>query len=232
VSRQCDAIPLIELLRSELDGAATAAVLEHLEECRTCRERLQTMAALEALYRRRHLALRRQWKAWGLAAGVVLLVLVPPVYLSLTREASRRTQLSDLATQEAHPYFPLNTRSGVSGRSPAERAFRAYGGGRFEEAGRWFTEARPTADILFYSGVTHYLLEDYESALGDFAEALELDSRWERAALWYQANTHLKRGEEQKAREALERLFDRGNGDYREKASGLLEEIRRIGSAR
>ena len=48
----CEQVPLIELLGGELESSQSEQALSYVEGCPTCRERLQTMAAVKALYGR------------------------------------------------------------------------------------------------------------------------------------------------------------------------------------
>ena len=45
---KCEEMPLAEFLKAELDAEETERVVKHAEECPTCRERIQVMAALAA----------------------------------------------------------------------------------------------------------------------------------------------------------------------------------------
>lgn len=223
----CDEVPLIELLRAESGSSETEEALAHIEGCPTCQERLQTMAAVQALYREQPQSQRNRFRFWLLAAGLLIALLVPIVYPIWHSSSPEIGDLASLATREKYPYFPLQTRS-PSQRSEVEarqKAFAAYGAARFSQASEWFAKLTPSADILFYNGVTHYLLEEYPEALSNLTRAVELDIRWEGAALWYEANIYLKTEHKGRAQERLKELVDKAHNEYQQKTIKLLKEL-------
>ena len=224
----CDQAPLIELLGGELEISLTEQVLAHIGGCPTCRERLQTMAAVKALYGREHSMKPSRPRFWPPAASLLIALFIPAFYLAWHISGPEARELADLATGERYPYFPLQTRSDVSGTTQESRrqAFEAYGTNRLKEASGWFQRLPEDADALFYSGVTHYLLGEYPAALGKLARAVELDRQWEGAAWWYQANIYLKVRQKEKAEAKLKELVDRSNSTYEREALQLLEELK------
>jgi len=223
----CEQVPLIEFLHGELGSSETEHVLSHIEGCPTCRERLQTMAAVEGVYRDRHSSDRNIARFWLVAAGLLIAVLAATFYQIWHRPSSDSLKMASLASEEKYPYFPLHTRSGSEEpeTNNRERAFAAYSAEQFREASEWFAQLPPSADTLFYSAVTHYLLEEYPQALEKLAEAVKLDNQWETVGLWYQANIYLKTGQKRPAQEALRNLVREGQNEFRDKALELLEEL-------
>lgn len=222
----CEQVPLIELLRAELGASETEEALSHIETCTTCRERLQTMAAVEASYR------ERTWepntpRLWLLAAAVLLAALASIFYQIWLHSNVKSVDLASLATQEKYPYFPLQTRSEDerSQLNARERAFAAYNAGEFGQANEWFAKLPLSAEIFFYSGVSHYFLEEYSQALDKLAKASELENHWRMAALWYQANVYLKINQKRLAEETLKGLVGEGQNAYHPRALKLLEQL-------
>ena len=224
----CDQVPLIELLGDELESAQWDQALAHIEVCPTCRERLQTMAAVKALDGRT-LSLKPSRLRFGaLAASLLIALLIPAFYLIRHTSVSEAEELAGLATTEKHPYFPLRTRSDAS-RSSQEsrrRAFAAYSINRFKEASTWFQRLPANAAVLFYGGVTHYLLGEYPTALEKLGQAVELDRQWEGAAGWYEANTYLQTGQKERAETKLKELVNQSS-EYEKRALQLLQELER-----
>ncbi len=223
----CEQVPLIEFLHGELGSSETEHVLSHIEGCPTCRERLQTMAAVEGVYRDRHPSLRNIPRFWLVAAGLLIAVLVATFYSLWHRSSIDSLEMASLASEEKYPYFPLHTRSESEGleTNNRERAFAAYSADHFREASEWFAQLPPSADTLFYSAVTHYLLEEYPQALEQLAEAVKLDNQWETVGLWYKANIYLKTEQKRPAQRALRDLVREGQNEYRQKALELLERL-------
>ena len=223
----CEQVPLVEFLHGELGSSETEHVLSHIEGCPTCRERLQTMAAVEGVYRDRHSSDRNIPKFWLVAAGLLITILVATYYQIWHRSSTDTLKMASLASEEKYPYFPLHTRSGSEGPETniRDRAFATYSAEQFREASGWFAQLPPSADTLFYSAVTHYLLEEYPQALEQLAEAVRLDNQWETVGLWYKANIYLKTGQKSPAQEALRDLVREGQTEYRLKALELLEEL-------
>ncbi len=223
----CEQVPLIEFLHGELGSSETEHVLKHIEGCPTCRERLQTMAAVEGVYRDRHPSRRNTQRFWLVAAGLLIAVLVPTFYQVWHRSSIDSLDIASLASEGKYPYFPLQTRSESEGQETnnRERAFSAYSAEQFREASEWFSQLPPSAETLFYSAVTHYLLAEYPQALEQLAEAVQLDNQWETVGIWYKANIYLKTGQKRQAQEALRELVRQGPNEYRQKAVELLEEL-------
>ena len=223
----CEQVPLIEFLHGELGSSETEHLLSHIEECLTCRERLQTMAAVEGVYRDRHSSDRNIPRFWLVAAGLLIAILMASFSQIWHRSSTDSLKMANLASEEKYPYFPLHTRSGSEEPETdiRERAFAAYSSEQFREASRWFAQLPPSADTLFYSAVTHYLLEEYPQALAQLAEAVKLDNQWETVGLWFEANIYLKTGQKGPAQGALRDLVREGQNEYRQKALELLEEL-------
>lgn len=223
----CQQIPLIEFIRSDLEAEETQQVLRHLEGCSQCRERLQVIVGLEAIYADGKP--RKLPRLWLLAAALAVLILIPVFYVSFSGLPQGGSSLARLATKEKYPYFPLQTRS--SGKGPAastqdrrEQAFAAYNAGDFATAARGFLKTTPDPEILFYLGITHYFLEQPANALDSLKKAKELEPRWRLPALWYQANIFLKTEREPPARDALTQLL-KAKGEYEAEARELLRQL-------
>ena len=220
----CEKVPLIEFLRSELDGPQTEIVLAHLETCQDCRERLRVMAALAAsgpARRQRHFNSR----LWLLAAGVLIALMVPLLYQF---RPGAPVAMEELATQDVYPApFPLVTRDGAPDTEQESRrkmADQAYSRRDYKAAETLFAGLPATGENLFYRGVCQYYLgRDKEAAL-TLQQAIEADSRWRRPGLWYQASACLKLGRREQATRNLLELKE-GQDEYAQKAGGLLARL-------
>lgn len=224
----CEQTPLLEFMRAELGAQETEKVLDHLENCSQCRERLRVIVGLETLYAPE----RAAWKGakfWLLAAGFLVAVLLSLFYRDLAGWPPLGSGLPELATTEKYPYFPLQTRSQGEERagSTAEirkQAFSAYNGGDFVTAERLLGQAGPEPELLFYRGVSQYLLEQNRAALENLEEAARQDARWGRPADWYRAHIFLRLGRRAEAAESLGQL-SREAGEYQEEARRLLHRL-------
>ena len=223
---RCDQVPLIELLGSQLESSRTEQALAHIEGCPACRERLQTMAAVKALHDSDLVPVHSRLRFRALAASLLIALLIP-VFFLIRHPDSEAESLASLATRDKHPYFPLQTRSDTSRSLPENRrrAFAAYSANHFKEATEGFQRLPAGADVLFYSGVSHYLLEEFSPALERLEQAVALDRRWESAAWWYEANTYLKTSQKEKAEAKLKELINSDGSEYEAEALQLLGEL-------
>ena len=163
----------------------------------------------------------------ALAASLLIALLIPVSFL-IRNSDSEAESLASLATRDKHPYFPLQTRSDPSTLPEhRRRAFEAYSANRFQEASEGFQQLPAGADVLFYGGVTHYLLEEFSPALEGLEQAVVLDRRWESAAWWYEANTYLKTGQKEKAEARLRELINSDGSEYEAEALQLLGELQK-----
>ena len=219
----CQQAPLLEFLRADTEVIRTEEVLRHLEECGNCRERLQVVVALEALYSDQ-LVRRRLPGGWLIAATLLLVSLIPLVYHNWLGVPAGPASLASLATQEKYPCFPLLTRSSTLIPHSRNRAFEAYNAGDFKQAEDWFAKLIADGESLFYQGVTQYFLGRHSDALNNLEKAVQMDARWKVPALWYEANILLKTGRKDEAEKALTHLA-RSQNEYREKARKLLSQL-------
>lgn len=225
---RCDEMSLVEFIRGELDAPATKRILEHLEGCSDCRERLQTVAAVEAFYREER-ASRRRSKRWLLAAGVVLAVSASLLLVLWRHSSPSKLDLASLATEEIYPYFPLETRSNDPTRRPeVQTAFEAYNRGDFREAAERLSRLPASAENSFYTGVSYYLLGRYDDALAELEEAERLGANWRTPVLWYRASVFLKMNDKGRAREVLREIVEEGSGEHQSKAIELLEKLEAV----
>ncbi|MEE8348828.1 MAG: hypothetical protein V3R94_04605 [Acidobacteriota bacterium] len=230
MTMDCDQVPLIELLGGELESRPTEQALVHVEGCPTCQERLHTMAAVKALYGQ---GVSRKPDRWSfrrpLAASLLIALLIPTLYLIRQSSGIKEENLARLATTDKHPHFPLQTRADLS--EPSEesrrRSFAAYDANRFREASDGFGRLPASAEVLFYSGVTHYMLGEYSPALEKLGRAVELDRQWKSAAGWYEANIYLKTDQKQRAEARLRELVSQGSGVYDTRALQILQNLAR-----
>jgi tetratricopeptide (TPR) repeat protein len=226
---RCDEVPLIEFIRAELEAEEFEGVLQHVEVCEQCRERLQVLTAVAATYPAAPAVaaaprVTSSPRIWLLAAALLVALLAPIVYLY----NGRANLPHELATLEKYPAaFPLLTRDGTpSDRSESVRrlAHQAYSRADYRRAEELFGQLRPDAESYFYAGVSQYFLGDHQKALFSLDRAMELDQRWEPPALWYRASAFLKLGQEERARQTLSQLVQ-GDHEYRQKGLDLLKKL-------
>jgi len=223
----CDEIPLIEFLKAELNADETEELLRHVDKCVDCRERLQVMAAVAASYPERD-AEKQHWTRsrtlWLIAAGIVVALIAPVLYMQLSPAA-----MGSLATSETYPAaFPLVTRGGVEVSALVQgrrEAYEAYRGGDFQRSGALLKLLPRDAETLFYLGLSQYFSEEPEQSLDNFQRARELDPKWTQPACWYRASAYLKIGQKDRAKGELRELV-KEDGEYRKKAEELLERLK------
>jgi tetratricopeptide (TPR) repeat protein len=222
----CDDIVLLEFLRCELSKEREAAVWQHLDACPECSGRIKIVAALEAFYRerRRHKKIRQTWL---LAAALLLVFLALPL-LILThpgKETSEvRLEAAGMATSEAHPYFPLQTRAHSERTREREQAFDAYISGDLRRAETLLAQLEPSPEVCFYLGVTRYLLGELDTALESLDIAYRSAEEWRAPAAWYLANARLRMGDLEQARRFLSEAAGE-QGPYRDRAGRLLKDL-------
>jgi len=227
---KCDEIPLLELIRGELDRKTAATITPHLESCRTCRERAAVMAVLET--RPEIVRPSRRWRSFYLVAAVLTLaVLGGGLAFWITANGGGGGGGSLLATNQPYPLVPLVTRGA---REPStdearERAYQEYRAGHFEAAARLLRRLPLGADTEFYLGVSLYLAGDPLEARDHLAAAERLSERWREPAGWYLANVDLKLNRIETAKAAFEEIRKRG-GEFSVESARILERLRDAGS--
>jgi tetratricopeptide (TPR) repeat protein len=225
---KCDDLLLLEFLRCELSEERETAVWRHLETCRECSGRIKIIAALEALYKDKP-SRRKTGRYWLLAAAVLLSLTAPLLMLTHTgrRLAGIPADPAAMATSEAHPYFPLRTRSSADQAREKDEAFQAYLSGDLERAAHLLALLEPSPEIRFYLGVTQYLLGKSDPAISNLTEAAcQPASEWRDPGIWYLANAHLKKGEIEQAERFLSDITG-SKSAYRDRAVILLKRLRR-----
>ena len=220
----CDQIPLLELIRGELDRESAAAIVTHLEHCQTCRERAAVMTVLET--RPEILGRKRIRTTYLAAAALLVAVLGGAIGLWFLGTAGAAQDPSRLATGSRYPYVPLATRgeSTPTESTPKERAFERYQAGDFAEAARLLRELPLSGDTEFYLGVSLYLAGDPVRARQHLEASRKLSARWREPALWYLANSDLKMGRIEAAGAELEELKGLG-GEYSGESAELLTRL-------
>ncbi len=216
---ECEQVPLIEFLTSDLDRSETEKVLAHLDACPDCRERLRVMGALQAIYSRRS---RNRRKYWLLAAGFLALVLTPFLYrIGVSSIWTGAGRLEQLATTEPYPYFPLQTRGAKAPPDLRVKAFKLYTDGNYPAAERAFARLGEDPQVRLYRGITRYLLGMYPEAVVDLQDQTGLDRHGQAGAEWFLGNPSLRLRRLDEAKPILEAL-KRYLNPYRDRAGSLL----------
>ena len=185
--------------------------------------------------------------SWAWAAGLAFMALTASVVLRQMRPFDppspapspsatpaaispdpQRPSLQALAHVEPAPYAPLVLRGGGDEPSAFDRAMERYG--RRDYAGaaaglRSALRAEPSAEVLFYLGVSELLAGRPEAALKELETVAQgRDAAFAEPARYYLAKAHLARGDAKKARVELETLA-RGDGHHKEEARQLLRDL-------
>lgn len=217
----CDEQPLAELVRGELEQTEAEAVLAHLRECATCRERVRVMALLDSTQATACTSPRRphRFRIWTLAAACTA-VLVGVTVIRLGEELSG--DLRKWATQEAYPLVRLETRS--TDPSDCAQAYDYYQSGRFRQAAEQFRHCPQDTASRFYGGVSEYLAGDHEASLRLLGPVAREAGPWQGPALWYAAHSSLARDDRKAAVEWLTRSAATP-GPFRDEALRLLQAL-------
>lgn len=219
----CEQVPLLELVRCELDEDRIRTTLRHLEECRDCRERVRVMSLLESAGAEQARPRSARWhlRKWYAVAAAVALALVGTAVVY--RGGPARFEPAALATREPYPLVLLDVRSEASQASCRE-AFELYQSSRYGEAATAFASCPAGAETDFFRGVAEYLSGQPESARRRLAAAAAAQSPWREPARWYEANACLLLHDLETARALLEELASTG-GHYAEPAAELLSRL-------
>ena len=111
-----------------------------------------------------------------------------------------------------------------------ERAMEDYEQGNYQSAREQLIEVRNSQPdhhgALFYSGICHLMLEQYQSALTVFKSFETLDSsEYYTASKWYLSLNLLKTNQIEMAKLVLEQLQQLQNGNYSKQAAELLYKL-------
>lgn len=218
---ECKEAKLLELLRGELSQVETEAVLAHIEECEDCHERFRIMAILETESDLTESQETTFWNSkFSLVAACVLVALVASVlYQVMIRPKPASVELIRLATSEAYPYFPTETRDAEGLlQERIQSAFDYYVAENYLAAMKTFPTASDNPEIRFYRGVSAYMAGQLDSAHVDLSRASQSEI-WEDPAHWYLANTYLKQERIEDAIRLMKSL--RSNPEY----AGLVEAL-------
>jgi hypothetical protein len=221
---KCKDAKLIELHSGELSQHEAKRVLQHVEGCHDCLQRMRIMTALEDEIPSQPVR-RGPHRLLLVAAGIALAFLVPLTHY--VGNGDSKTDWSTLATTSPHPYFRLSTRSyrgpEDEDRPRWETAFSAYLEGDYELASRRFNALENNPEIEFYRGVSEYLCGNDQTARA-FLENAASSVVWKAPSLWYQANLLLRTGNLSEAKQRLLSL-QQLHGEYFKEATELLAKL-------
>jgi len=185
------------------------------------------MVAIAASYPAENAPKRRPGfgqKLWLMAAGIIVALIAPLVYLQLPE-----TGIERLATNEKYPAaFPLVTRNEVEVSELEQvrrQAHEAYRRGDFRRSAELLKLLPADGDTLFYLGISQYLSGEYDQSLHNLAKAAEIDAKWKAPATWYRASAYLRTGRRDEAHAALRELAE-GESEYKKKAEELLKQLK------
>ncbi len=218
----CEQVPLLELVRCELDQERIQITLRHLEECRECRERVRVMSLLELAGRER-MGWARSGKNWYAVAAVAVLTLAGAAMVILRMGSPAPFDPAALAPREPYPLVLLDTRSEAAGGRCRE-AYQLYREGRYRLAAEAFSHCPSGAEADFFQGVSEYLAGDPESARRQLSAVAAVPGPWREPARWYEAAACLALGDLEAAALLLEGLAASG-GQYAPAAAELLAKL-------
>ncbi|HLV00561.1 MAG TPA: tetratricopeptide repeat protein [Acidobacteriota bacterium] len=217
---ECREIDLVAYLKGDLSPGETRKILDHLDECPDCRERLEIMVALDVASndRPRILSGNNLLIAAGLFLALLATLLYPFYFQPL--------DLASVATNESYLEFPLEVRDGSSAPS-VKAALTLYQAGRYEEAASQFSQLSALSPHLaLYARVSHYLSGHYSEAIQHLEQASS-ESMHRDPARWYLANTYLRLDNPEVAEKILFTLIEDGSR-FQEEARRLLGQVRSI----
>jgi len=221
----CDQQNIYELITGDLSGEEADSLVEHIRRCRRCAERARIMTVLADPEFRSRTRSRFRPGRFLLAAAVlaVAVLIIPPLLLDWDSQ-NTTTGIRELATKEPYTFFPLEVRSPED--ELREQAFTAYRQNRLREADRLFSriqEEKLNPEVLFFRGVTRYLLGRDEQARSDLENA-RISEPYRRAATWYLANLFVRRGQVPEALRELHTLQSE-EGQFNDEARRLIQTI-------
>ncbi len=218
----CEQVPLLELVRCELDQERIQLALRHLEGCRECRERVRVMSLLE-LAAAEPMGRAHSGKKWYAVAAVAVLTLAGAAMVILRVSGPVPFDPATLATREPYPLVLLDTRSEAPDRRCRE-AYQWYREARYRLAAEAFSHCPSGAEADFFQGVSEYLAGDPGSARRRLSAVAAAPGPWREPARWYDAAACLALGDLEAAALLLEGLAASG-GQYAPAAAELLAKL-------
>lgn len=224
---KCSDLPIIEIVRGELSSLQRDAALEHLQECRPCRERLAILFQLQTLYgssaevslplRPKRTVLRRIWLPC--AATVLLGLLLVPAWYKFSPSIPSGTP------PEPGTPFPIQILSSLQDTQDREDAARAFRAGDFETAAQLFASLPPSTENLFFQGLSLLHGKRYEEAVAVLTDCLVDGGPWRERALWFRAEALLASGRHAEAITDLRRVVSEKGTLEAEARRRLREEF-------
>lgn len=237
---KCDQSKLADFLNGQLPPAEMEEMLSHLGQCRGCDALFQDLLRFRSLapeisaglssdfYRFEESASRsRRWVLIFGTAAAILAGLVGGLF-ALRSYLLREAPVSLASLLETQPYEYLAPVVRGQNQPPdVERAaiMALYEREDYPEfiaaVSRWMDRHPPESRMLFFAGVAAYLIPNYGAAETYLQWSLETDPRRPLEVLWYLANTHLRRGNPDKARPLLAEIAGTDH-PYAPKAAQIL----------
>ncbi len=154
-------------------------------------------------------------------AASIALVVSSVFYFTKPEEAVLFDQYFEL-----YPNYELTTVRGDEDPSNRDLAYAAYDVGEYQMAINEFNklEVLLAADY-FFRGVCYIQIKDYQRALSDFQEVVDLkDPSYETPSIWYTALIHVKSDNKEKAIPLLEALGE-GQSEFAATSKALLAQL-------
>ncbi len=221
-SRECDQMPIPELIRGELNQGECDRVLDHLQRCPDCRERARIMSVLEIGENASERKTTSHRLPWYLPTAAGVLAALGLSYFAWQRLTPIGPGAGNFPTVQAYPYQPLETRaSSTEGGEALAEAFALYRSGRFEAAATALARLPSEPMIDFYLGVSWLLAQRPEQAVAVLAPLADKEGPWAYPARWYLAHAYLRAGNLPAAKRLFTRLAEE-EGEFQAEAESIL----------
>ncbi len=131
--------------------------------------------------------------------------------------------LSNFVAQEMSVPYAANVVFRDGETSALSNAFTAYSNKDYEKALNYFNKSTDVK-ALFYKGLCHLYLGDFQLAITVLDNEELIGSRFEEQSRWYTAMAYVEAGDEEKAREVLNEII-KHKGHYKYKKAVQLIKL-------
>lgn len=170
----------------------------------------------------RLISLKRNWASVASVAAVALILFGSYFFLN---KQSTTDKLFEQYYNTDEVY--LNTRSGsTNSNSVLEQGLVLFEGNKFEESIDYFEQLPTSVTALYYSGVAHMEIGEYEVAEFKFDQVISnyLNVFYDQAQ-WYKGLCLVKQNKKQEAN-GIFTMISQSNSYYKEKALALTKQMK------
>lgn len=258
----CRELDAVHFVTNQMSVEETERFLDHVEKCQKCAEFLDMVVRLRAnrefiseqltvrptgkrsvsLIETIRYSLSEHWKAYGLIAVAILLVLASFFY---ARRSAATKGYASLATTEAYPFVPaklMGKQTDVLQRALLSEGIDLYNGGDYKGAeGKllsYLESNKSDPEAHFLLALCYYFQDKVDEAIGHLNLALDLSKdlsgesgrgKIREKYYWFLAHCFLKKQDKIGALKALQNVAG-FHGDYLSDAKDLIGKIQRIDS--